>query len=1136
MNDMTAGPQMRPVFERTFRTHDGVDLFYRHWPAVHGPARGAILLFHRGHEHSARMAHLVDELVLPEFDFFAWDARGHGRSPGARGDSPSFGTSVRDVQTFVDHIGEWHGVAPEDIGIVAQSVGAVIVATWVHDYAPGIRGMVLASPAFRVKLYVPLALPGLRFMRKLRGNFFVTSYVKAKFLTHDPARIASYATDPLLSRAISVNVLLGLQEAADRVVADAQAITVPTQLLISGDDWVVHHGPQHAFFDRLGAKEKERHVLHGFLHDTLGERDRAHAVDRARAFLVRVFAMRRVRPNLTEADRYGPTREEADALAAPLSPLSPRGMYWAATRASLRLGGLLADGVRLGRATGFDSGSTLDYIYRNQAKGRTLVGRLIDRNYLDAIGWRGIRQRKLDVEALLREAMEQLRASGARVHIIDVAAGHGRYVLDAVAALAERPDSILLRDYSALNVKQGTALIRERGLGTIAQFAHGDAFDRGKPGGAHAAAHAGRRFGSLRARARQRSGAPVARWSRRRDRARRLPRLYGAAVAPAARIDCPRPHQPPPGGGMGDAPTHAGRVGSARGRRRVSQGGTAHRRIGHLHRVASATCYWMSAPEAHVRSPPPEGAKASLGAAQREAWAPEAHVRSPPPEEAKASFGTAQREAWAPGAHVRSPPPEEAKASLGAAQREAWAPEVAAASVGMRQPWLWRRALAWLAFLGPFFFLSYGLANWSAAQRADVPSLAFAWETGIPFLAWTILPYWSIDLLYGLSLFLSTTRHELDTHAKRLLTAQLVAVACFVLVPLRFSFDRPAADGLWGLMFGALAGFDQPFNQLPSLHIALAVILWALYARKLTGMARLALDAGFMLICGSVLTTYQHHFIDIPTGFLLGVLCVWAWPFADEGAGRSIAAQWRLTRNPMRWRLAALYALGAVLLGTVALFIGGWALWLLWGSVSLFLVALAYAAMGVGAFQKNADGRHSLAARWLLAPYLAGAWLNSRAWTWRDKVPVAVADGVFLGRVPTARELAASPFAGVVDMTAELELRTGPCALVVVPVLDLTTPSAAALAEAAQAIERLRERGPVLVCCALGCSRSACAVAAWLLATGRAPDVGAALATVRVARSIAVLDAGHVAALGGLVAAHATPVPHPRGGAGGGRG
>jgi len=446
-------------------------------------------------------------------------------------------------------------------------------------------------------------------------------------------------------------------------------------------------------------------------------------------------------------------------------------------------------------------------------------------------------------------------------------------------------------------------------------------------------------------------------------------------------------------------------------------------------------------------------------------------------------------------------------------------------SVGVHQSRPWRRAFAWFAFLGPFFIVTYWLANWSAAQRTDVPSVTFSWESGIPFLAWTILPYWSIDLLYGLSLFVCATRRELDTHAKRLLTAQLVAVACFVAVPLHFSFDHPAADGLWGLMFTALTSFDQPFNQLPSLHIALAAILWALYARKLSGLALLAMEAWFLLICASALTTYQHHFIDVPAGLLLGVLCVWMWPFAEEGDGRPIAAQWRWTRDAARWRLAGFYAGGAMLLGTVALAVGGWALWLLWATVSLLLVALAYAAIGVGAFQKGADGRLSVAARWLFAPYLAGAWLNSRAWTWRTAEPMEVADGVFIGRVPTASELLASPFAAVVDLTAEFDVRIGAHAIVVVPMLDLMQPEAAALMEAARAIERMRARGPVLVCCALGCSRSACAVAAWLLATGRARNVDAALASVRAARTTIALNAGHVVALRGMPAAREHDVP-----------
>ncbi|WP_260958133.1 bifunctional alpha/beta hydrolase/class I SAM-dependent methyltransferase [Pseudomonas citri] len=472
---------MREAQELTFTTHDGVELFYRHWPAVtQDPAepRQAVLLFHRGHEHSGRIAHLVDELDLPGFDFFAWDARGHGKSPGERGDSPSFATSARDVQTFCDHIGATHRIDESDIAVVAQSVGAVIVSTWVHDYAPRIRSLVLASPAFKVKLYVPFARPGLALLRKFRGNFFVNSYVKAQFLSHDPERVASYDSDPLITKAISVNVLLGLYEAADRVVADAQAIQVPTQLLISGSDFVVQRKPQEQFFERLGSLHKEKHILPGFFHDTLGEKNRAPAIASARRFILQNFAHPLERPSLLEADRLGATCAEAESLATPLPHNSPRDLYWRMTRASMRFGSTMSDGVKLGFDTGFDSGSTLDYVYRNIPTGTSALGRMIDKNYLNSIGWRGIRQRKLNVEELLRLAMGKLRAENREVRIVDIAAGHGRYILEALHGVNPLPESILLRDYSDINVRDGSALIVEKGLGDIARFVKGDAFDR----------------------------------------------------------------------------------------------------------------------------------------------------------------------------------------------------------------------------------------------------------------------------------------------------------------------------------------------------------------------------------------------------------------------------------------------------------------------------------------------------------------------------------------------------------------------------------------------------------------------------------------------------------------------------------
>lgn len=419
----------------------------------------------------------------------------------------------------------------------------------------------------------------------------------------------------------------------------------------------------------------------------------------------------------------------------------------------------------------------------------------------------------------------------------------------------------------------------------------------------------------------------------------------------------------------------------------------------------------------------------------------------------------------------------------------------------------WRRSLLWLVLLGPFFFASYGFANWMASLHAELPVLAFGWEARIPFVPWTIVPYWSIDLFYAVSFFLCRQRQELDRHALRLLSAQLIAVVCFLLWPLRFSFERPEIGGVFGWLFDVLLGFDKPFNQAPSLHIVLLVVLWVKFAQYLQGVWRLLLHVWATLIGISVLTTFQHHFIDVPTGLLAGWLCVWLWP--EQGTPPLRA--WRSARDPVRWRLAGLYLLGAAVLLVPVILWAGAALWLLWPVVSLLLVALAYAGLGTAVFQKRADGRLTMAARWLLAPYLAAAWINSRWWTRGAPQPVRVIDAVWLGRLP-GRRLSA-PLQAVVDTCAELSCRAPGRAYASVPMLDLVVPTTADLRAASDAIERLHALGPVLVCCALGYSRSAASVATWLLRTGRADNVAHAVTLLRAARPSIVLHEAHLQAI-----------------------
>ncbi|EJM99399.1 bifunctional alpha/beta hydrolase/class I SAM-dependent methyltransferase [Phyllobacterium sp. YR531] len=477
MSELPHHPATETVRENTFRTHDGTELFYREWPAKSGKPKGAVILLHRGHEHGGRVAHLVEELGLSDFSFYAWDARGHGRSPGERGYSPSFAASVRDLDSFVKHIRDTGGFAVEDIAVIAQSVGAVLAAAWVHDYAPPIRALVLASPAFSVKLYVPLAREGIWLWQKLKGKFFVNSYVKARFLTHDPARIASFDSDPLITRAIASNILLDLYTTAERVVDDARAITVPTQVLISGSDWVVRHGPQHRFYENLAHPLKERHILKGFYHDTLGEKDRAIAVAHARRFILERFDTKAGSLDVTKAHQTGFTRDEQDKLSSPHDLLSLKGLYWAIYRASIRFSALFSKGLKTGIDTGFDSGSTLDYVYENEPRGMGPGGKLIDKQFLQAIGWRGIRQRKVHLEEFIAFALAKLQDAGRTTNMLDIAAGHGRYVLDAIAKSDVKPASVRLQDYSPINVDAGRKSIAERKLEATVSFHQADAFD-----------------------------------------------------------------------------------------------------------------------------------------------------------------------------------------------------------------------------------------------------------------------------------------------------------------------------------------------------------------------------------------------------------------------------------------------------------------------------------------------------------------------------------------------------------------------------------------------------------------------------------------------------------------------------------
>ena len=99
-------------------------------------------------------------------------------------------------------------------------------------------------------------------------------------------------------------------------------------------------------------------------------------------------------------------------------------LRYAALKLEMRTLGRASDGMCLGLATGFDSGTMVDYVYRNRAQGVTPLGVWLDRIFLDHPVWKGVRARRALLLEHLRIALQQYD----RPVLFDVAAGPGSYL------------------------------------------------------------------------------------------------------------------------------------------------------------------------------------------------------------------------------------------------------------------------------------------------------------------------------------------------------------------------------------------------------------------------------------------------------------------------------------------------------------------------------------------------------------------------------------------------------------------------------------------------------------------------------------------------------------------------------------
>ena len=265
------------------RLPDGTATFVRDWPVPAGVTRrGSILLVHGLGEHSGRYGHVAERLAALGLEVCGYDLRGHGRSEGARGSIPRDDALLDDLRLVFGELDRRGRAAGDDAPplLLGHSLGGTIAAAGTAGGWVAPRALVLSSPALALHVTRPRAAV-LKLARRLIPDRALPNALPVDKLSHDPAEVEAYRTDALVHDRITPRMYGFLADAGAAVRRDAARLTVPTLLLVAGDDALVDAHGSRELAAALAPGIGTLHFYDGLYHEIFNERepDRARVLD-----------------------------------------------------------------------------------------------------------------------------------------------------------------------------------------------------------------------------------------------------------------------------------------------------------------------------------------------------------------------------------------------------------------------------------------------------------------------------------------------------------------------------------------------------------------------------------------------------------------------------------------------------------------------------------------------------------------------------------------------------------------------------------------------------------------------------------------------------------------------------------------
>ncbi|WP_167577996.1 alpha/beta hydrolase [Ammoniphilus sp. YIM 78166] len=235
-----------------------------------GSVWGSILLVHGSGEHVGRYQWAIEQWNKAGVDVLGGDLPGHGKSEGRRGHIHSFEEYIHAADQWYQELVNRNGQLPFVFG---HSLGGLVVSRLMETKRPQVKGVLLSSPCFGLKIKVPAWKASIaQMLNVVYPTLTLRSEVTSKDVTRSEDVRKMIDSDPLNVKGVSVRWFRELETHMQKNWEERENFPdVPLLIQQAGQDLITDASRSRKWFEQLSLKDKNFIEWPGLYHELLNE-------------------------------------------------------------------------------------------------------------------------------------------------------------------------------------------------------------------------------------------------------------------------------------------------------------------------------------------------------------------------------------------------------------------------------------------------------------------------------------------------------------------------------------------------------------------------------------------------------------------------------------------------------------------------------------------------------------------------------------------------------------------------------------------------------------------------------------------------------------------------------------------------